>query len=367
MSLKLGVLFVALAFAAPAAAQSAKQAPPAKPDPSKKTVNIKFGPAPLPANEKSAWQHSPYAAGDCSICHEKNDRKAPGKVSIAGNELCYGCHEEFATIMKAKYKHAPATSNCIGCHNPHDSKQRKLLYADTYSQCVSCHVGIKETVDASPVKHDALTQGAKCLNCHNPHASNVEKLLTALPFDQCVNCHSQDALKDEKGTALTNFKKLLNDNKVHHAPVASKDCSACHKVHGGENFRMLVAEYPAKFYAPYDLNNYALCYGCHNDKVVSEAETTTLTNFRDGSRNLHFVHVNKPDRGRTCRACHEVHASQFPHQIREAVPYGPKGWMLKVGYEQTPTGGSCARTCHDTKPYTNRTAAAQQQAPAKKK
>ena len=53
----------------------------------------------------------------------------------------------------------------------------------------------------------------------------------------------------------------------------------------------------------------------------------------------------------------EVHASPNPHQIREAVPYGPKGWLLKVGFEQTPTGGTCARTCHDTKSYTNRSAA----------
>jgi hypothetical protein len=53
-----------------------------------------------------------------------------------------------------------------------------------------------------------------------------------------------------------------------------------------------------------------------------------------------------------------VHASPNAHQIRHAVPYGPKNWMLKVGYEQTPTGGMCAKTCHDAKPYVNRTAAA---------
>jgi predicted CXXCH cytochrome family protein len=374
MPLKPGTLAVlAVALAAPSAATAAPEggekarSVPAwagRPNPGKKTVNIKVSPAPLPPTEKAGWKHSPYAAGDCAICHEKNDKKAPGKVVVAGNELCYGCHEEFAIIMRAKHKHAPATSNCLACHNPHDSKQRKLLNDDIYAQCVSCHVGIREVADAATAKHDALTQGNKCLNCHNPHASNVEKLLTALPYDQCVNCHSNDTLKDDKGVPMTNFKKLLAENKVLHAPIAAKDCSACHAVHGGENFRMLVADYPARFYAPYDLKNYELCYGCHNDKVVSEQETTTLTNFRDGSRNLHYVHVNKPDRGRTCRACHEVHASQQPHQIRDSVPYGPRGWLLKVGYEQTPTGGSCARTCHDTKTYTNRTLSSQ---PAKKK
>jgi hypothetical protein len=66
------------------------------------------------------------------------------------------------------------------------------------------------------------------------------------------------------------------------------------------------------------------------------------------------VHVNKADRGRTCRACHEVHASKQAHHIRDSVPYGAKGWALKINYTKTPTGGSCAKTCHDTKSYVNK-------------
>ena len=153
---------------------------------------------------------------------------------------------------------------------------------------------------------------------------------------------------------MTNYKKWLDENQVWHNPVEAKDCSACHRTHAGDNFRLLVAEYPTAFYAPYERENYALCYGCHNDKVVASEETTTLTGFRDGSRNLHFVHVNR-ERGRTCRACHEVHASKQDHHIREGVPYGAKGWVLKMGYTKLPNGGSCAKTCHDTKTYNNKT------------
>jgi len=69
------------------------------------------------------------------------------------------------------------------------------------------------------------------------------------------------------------------------------------------------------------------------------------------------VHVNKDERGRTCRACHEVHAAKQPHQIRAAVPYGTTGYMLKVNFTQTPTGGTCAKTCHVTRSYTNSVAA----------
>jgi hypothetical protein len=69
--------------------------------------------------------------------------------------------------------------------------------------------------------------------------------------------------------------------------------------------------------------------------------------------------------GRSCRACHEVHASQQDHHIRDSVPYGSKGWMLKVNFVKSPTGGSCSRTCHATKTYNNtRTSAAEPAAAA---
>ena len=82
---------------------------------------------------------------------------------------------------------------------------------------------------------------------------------------------------------------------------------------------------------------------------MTEAETTTVTDFRDGSRNLHFVHVNKTRKGRTCRACHETHASRRPNHIRESVPFG--NWQLPVNYEKTDDGGSCAPGCHRPETY----------------
>jgi hypothetical protein len=37
------------------------------------------------------------------------------------------------------------------------------------------------------------------------------------------------------------------------------------------------------------------------------------------------------------------------------VPYGSAGWVLKINYTKTPTGGTCAKTCHETKTYVNKT------------
>lgn len=328
--------------------------------------------APLPGTPR--WSHAPYEDGNCELCHERADPKNPGKVSGAVNEICFSCHDEFAALMSERaHKHSPARKACTNCHNAHNSTERKGLLTQLPDLCFNCHEITKDDITAAKVDHAPVTQGAKCVSCHNPHASNVQALLLAQPFDLCVNCHSKDDMKDSNGKPLTNIKRLLAENPKHHQPVANKDCSACHVPHGGENFRLLLEAYPAAFYSPYQPENYALCFECHKSEMIQDAETTTLTRFRDGSRNLHYLHVNNPERGRTCRACHEVHAARQPHIIRDAVPYGTRGWMLKVNYTPSENGGSCAKTCHGEKSYDIRvqpkpgvtTAPAQKAPPAK--
>ena len=134
-----------------------------------------------------------------------------------------------------------------------------------------------------------------------------------------------------------------------HGPIKQKDCSGCHDPHGSKNFRILRHFYPPSFYKAFAPENYNLCFSCHEKSLVLNPQTTKLTNFRNGNMNLHFKHVNKPIKGRTCRACHETHASNFPKHIREGVPFG--GWELPVNYQKTETGGSCTPGCHKVKRY----------------
>lgn len=308
---------------------------------------------PIPEAEKPVSAHSPYLDGDCSLCHQNKDPKNPGAIIKPVNELCLDCHDDFAKVMARKSTHVAARVNCVSCHNPHNARQPKLLVMESEALCLSCHTAISNLVATATVKHDALSMDGKCVNCHNPHAANVEHLLTRLPYDLCVGCHGKDGVKDHDGKVLTNMKTLLAENSEHHGPVSDKDCSACHTPHGGNNFRLLIKAYPAEFYSAYDPKLYALCFDCHEESMIKAPKTTTLTKFRNGDENLHYVHVNKDERGRTCRACHEVHAARQKHQIRDAVPYGHSGYMLKINFTQTATGGSCARTCHVTRSYTN--------------
>jgi len=345
-----GLLLLAGGYSAAAADAKPKEFPPI---PKMRKNDL----TPLSDAVKPVSAHSPYVDGDCSLCHQRKDASDPGPIIKPVNELCLDCHDDFAKIMARKSSHVAARVNCVSCHNPHNSRQPKLLVAESGALCLSCHTAISNLVASAKVKHDALDQDAKCVNCHNPHAANVEHLLTRLPFDLCVGCHGKDGVKDHNGKVLTNMKTLLAENSAHHGPVADKDCSACHTPHGGDNFRLLTKEYPAQFYSPYDPKLYALCFDCHEESMVKDPKTTTLTKFRNGDQNLHYLHVNKDERGRTCRACHEVHAAKQIHQIRDAVPYGNTGYMLKVNFTQTPTGGTCAKTCHVTRSYTNSVAA----------
>lgn len=331
----------------------------AAPDEAKETVMVLPGRdriAPLASKPAPVSSHAPFEAGDCKVCHQGNDPKRPGPLKKATPALCLDCHEEFAGVLKRRHMHAPARTACTACHNPHNAAQPKLLLAESGALCKSCHVKTKVISETAKVKHRALSEGKQCNNCHDPHGSSISRLLTALPFELCVNCHNRDTMAGADGKKLQNMKALLDANPVWHGPVAERDCSVCHEPHGSANFRLLNEYYPPEFYAPYDRRNYELCMTCHREKAFSSAETTTLTGFRNGAQNLHFVHVQQGNRGRTCRACHEVHATKQKSLIREGVPYGSGGWVLALNYKRTETGGSCEKTCHQQRTYSRQAA-----------
>ncbi len=314
-----------------------------------------FQDKPLKDEKQVKFSHAPYLQAGCSICHESDDRNKPGKLRAPTNKICLSCHESTLKEMKENgVSHEPVQKDCSYCHNSHNSKYRFLLHDTPRRLCSNCHGEVAAAVRKSRVKHDPTIKGLTCRNCHTSHSSRVEHLLRGLPSQLCLECHGKDDIVGKNGDKLINIGKLLATKPVHHEPVDKKDCSACHAVHGNNNFRLLAKPYPSGFYAPFGDETYALCFNCHKKETVTQAETTTATAFRDKNRNLHTVHVVTPERGRTCRACHGEHASELKHLIREQVPYGPQGWMLNINYRPTPTGGTCTKTCHGAKGYNNK-------------
>lgn len=290
------------------------------------------------------FPHGPVAVGECTICHASHSADHKGLLVDKPTNLCFGCHvitkEE---LGKFEFVHEPAKNDCIGCHNPHGADNWKMLNASAPELCYSCHEDIKATAEDSKHTHTAVTEKDGCLHCHTPHASTVQFALKAAPMSLCVSCHDEP-VKTPEDEVVPSFTAQIEGMTSLHGPVAQKDCAGCHSTHGSDHFRLLIKDYPRLFYAPFDTENYGLCFSCHPDSVVLTEHTTELTDFRNGDRNLHFVHVNKKDRGRTCRSCHATHASDLPKHIRKSVPYGV--WDLPIQFEKTETGGGCQPGCH---------------------
>jgi predicted CXXCH cytochrome family protein len=287
--------------------------------------------------------HGPVAVGACVACHDPHGGAATPYLTASGAALCFGCHTDTEARFKAlKFKHKPLETGCMGCHSPHSSKAKFLLRAEGPALCATCHPKVLESAAAARAKHPPVTQQKACLNCHDPHATDHQAQLRADGLSTCLSCH--DRKLGSGAGELADMKKLLAENSSHHGPVRDKDCTGCHKPHSSDHFRLLIEAYPKEFYTPFRAENFGLCFQCHDAALPRDEKTATLTDFRDGDRNLHFVHVNKTPKGRTCRACHETHASNAPNHIRKSVPFG--AWSLPVNFAKTENGGTCAPGCH---------------------
>lgn len=287
--------------------------------------------------------HGPVAAGGCVACHNPHASNFAKLLLKESRQLCLDCHVSSAQRLEtSSVVHEPVTKDCLLCHDAHASDEPMMLRAPAQPLCLGCHEDIRSTVEHARTQHGAVVEGRQCLNCHEPHATDFPRILRNNPMDLCLECHNRP-LKTPNG-AIADMSAVLASGKSLHGPVAQKNCTACHQIHGGKNFRMLIKEYPPEFYAPFKEESYALCFSCHERSLVLEPRTTALTGFRNGDLNLHFVHVNKDTKGRTCRACHETHASDKAKHIRTSVPFGK--WEMPINFNKSETGGSCAPGCH---------------------
>jgi predicted CXXCH cytochrome family protein len=279
--------------------------------------------------------HGPVSAGACTACHTphaSNNEKLLLKKPVA--ELCFGCHLDMPEVLKKKHVHPALAGGCTSCHNPHGSDFPKMLAQEGQELCFLCHPQIAEKVKEAPVGHPALLMEKGCASCHSPHASDNEKMLLNPVKDICVTCH--DTIIPKNATVL-------------HGPNNDGKCTRCHEPHGSQNDRLLVAKFPSEPYVPYTSTEYALCFTCHKRDLLGYQETSFATNFRDGERNLHYLHVNRKQKGRGCKLCHSWHGSPNPKLIAESVPFGK--WSLPLKFVKTETGGGCSPGCHKPQYY----------------
>ncbi len=207
-----------------------------------------------------------------------------------------------------------------------------LFSAPVFSQeteCIApgCHENFREMEN----KHPILEEG--CDNCHEltdekKHAFNLMEEDNAL----CLLCHEETAA----GTVV-------------HGAIEAGGCTMCHDPHGSGSKKMLTMDFPEGLYAPWSEEAFALCFSCHEVSLVANKVTTEATSFRNGDKNLHSVHVGRPDKGRSCKICHFPHTGPKPALLRDRSPFGK--WKMSISWDQNKSGGSCSPSCHKRRIY----------------
>ncbi|MCX7793167.1 MAG: cytochrome c3 family protein [Thermodesulfovibrionales bacterium] len=290
---------------------------------------------------KGNFLHGPSAAGDCFYCHGAHQSEKKFLLKNKEPDLCLDCHYDISIELKKPSIHPAINSGCSSCHNPHASNYRKFLINQGDRLCFSCHPLIEEKISRSKSVHRPIKTDKACASCHLPHSSSGTKLMEKSGMDACLECHKK-------------FIDIKRDRYLH-GPINNGDCSSCHDSHGSQYRKLLVMDFPEELYVPYNEKAYALCFSCHNRDLLRYPDTSFATGFRDGNRNLHYLHVNKKDKGRSCRFCHTIHGGTLPKLIAEKVRFG--NWDLPVGFTKTETGGTCAPGCHRKYTYDRKTRA----------
>ncbi len=297
-----------------------------------------------PMNKK--FVHGPNASGNCTLCHDPHSSDY-GKLLIESEKtICTRCHTDKDFSGSGKKIHSPMKEGCTKCHSPHSADHKYQLNVDKNNLCSQCHKKITDLSVKATHKHPPAINKNKCYNCHDPHGSLYDNNLKISPLKLCLNCHNKPIIGTDGKDY--NIYKTVSGKKFKHGPIKDGNCSGCHSPHGSEYYKILKNEFPKKFYTPYEEKKYSLCFMCHEKLLAKNEKTSVLTNFRNGDRNLHFVHINR-EKGRTCRACHEIHASNLPRHIRKDTPFGK--WSLPIGFEKTKTGGTCSPGCHKSQTY----------------
>lgn len=243
--------------------------------------------------------------------------------------------------------HRPLIRDCGSCHVAHGSDFGGMTSQSPGELCQSCHEDLEQRRTVARSNHGTGLGKEGCADCHSPHASVHEDLLVDSSTPLCLRCHRR-LVRGSAEREIPSIQAQIFKAKSVHGPV-THNCTACHLAHASPNQDLLRAHHPETTYASYTAETYGLCFHCH-DRGPFELELTDLTSFRDGDRNLHYIHVHQ-EKGRTCGRCHEPHASKAPKLIARSAPFGPIEWPLPITFEMGPTGGSCEVGCHRVRGY----------------
>ena len=230
--------------------------------------------------------HPPFVE-DCESCH---DGSAGEVMEDGSKDLCFACHSDVEEeVANASVQHAAIeVGECVDCHTPHSSKNKKLLRSKGPAVCTTCHDDMEPGADH--VAHGVIDWFG-CQSCHLPHGGDKEKLLRNTGNDLCNSCHllravtpnddgvaafpggfEVDASRLEELEVVSLSSDLRTNHPVTAHPVAGTvtgetkvdvprdligsefSCLACHEPHVGRSRQLF--KYGA-------VSGAQLCLACH--------------------------------------------------------------------------------------------------------
>jgi DmsE family decaheme c-type cytochrome len=189
--------------------------------------------------------------GTCATCHNRGDHTMwAGSQHESRNLACTTCHSVHTPVsergqLKAKDQsttcapchrdkvnkldrsgHMPVREGkleCTSCHNPHGSKNVRLLRAGfTINEtCARCHADKR-----GPFLWEHAPVRESCVTCHDPHGSSNDRMLVAKQPFLCQRCHNH-----------TRHPATIYDGRVQTSSnrIFGRSCVSCHALIHGSN------------------------------------------------------------------------------------------------------------------------------------
>ncbi len=201
--------------------------------------------------------HAPVAEKKCSACHPRPDDAKVLQTTQKGTLLCQQCHQDMiAETLSKKRVHWPLLEKvgCLNCHNPHGTKEKKLLNDTQFNVCGSCHqdtVQLQQWSIKNP-KNESLCEPVRtgdCVSCHSPHAADNVLLMRQenISIGLCGKCHEWET----HSTHPIGEKTVDQRNRN-----LTVECLSCHLGCGTGNKAWMMP-----FATTYDL-----CTQCHVER-----------------------------------------------------------------------------------------------------
>jgi predicted CXXCH cytochrome family protein len=291
--------------------------------------------------------HGAITEGNCTGCHNPHEGKDQHFMKTSRlDRMCGSCHRPIRKQLKQEFTHTPfGKKKCFSCHNGHSAKNADLIDPKTRDLCLSCHEDIHQSIQTAGLTHQALNDDKACSNCHSGHGSAHRGNLVKAEKELCLTCHNNQIINEEY--TIKGLKASLAKGNFVHQAITENGCTACHQPHVAELDGLLSAAFPNVSYAEAKIDNFELCFTCHDKRLFASA-SDTVTNFRNKDYNLHFAHI-KGNKGRNCNLCHNVHGAKNKQLIDETVMFG--SWAMPINYKPYENGGFCAPGCHEEKEY----------------